>query len=86
MRALASLLLAALGLAAWTLPLIAKKGESLTGIYLVPFAFPWSMVLSWIMDQTGIDSMLFNMVFLLIGLLLNTVILYYLISWLTGRL
>jgi len=75
----------AFGLAAWTLPLIAKPGESLAGIFVVPLAMPWSLVLSWVMDRTGIDSMLFNMVFLLIGLLLNTVILYYLISWVTGK-
>ena len=75
----------AVGLAAWTLPLVAKPGESLAGIFLVPLALPWSLTLSWIIQRTGIDSTLFNMVFLLVGILVNTIILYIVISWLLGK-
>lgn len=63
-------------LAAWVLPWIAKPGESLAGIYVVPLAVPWSYLLGWIMDRTGIDSMVFNSAFLLLGILINTAFLY----------
>lgn len=57
--------------------MIAKPGESLAGIYLVPLAFPWSLFLGRIMDRFGIDSMAFNLAFLLLGILLNAGILYF---------
>ena len=69
-----------IALAAWVLPLIAKPGESLAGIYVVPLAFPWSFLLGWIMDRFGIDSMAFNSAFLLLGILINAVILYFVLS------
>ena len=67
-------------LAAWVLPWIAKPGESLAGIYVVPLAFPWSFLLGWIMDRFGIDSMAFNSAFLLLGILINAAILYFVLS------
>lgn len=67
-------------LAAWVLPVIAKPGESLAGIYLVPLAFPWSFLLGRIMDRFGIDSMAFNLAFLLLGILVNAGILYFVVS------
>jgi hypothetical protein len=76
----------ALGLAAWTLPWIAKPGESLAGVYVVMLAFPWSTVLLWLMDGFGIDSMIFSSFFLLLGLVFNAAILYYGIAWLTGKI
>ena len=70
----------AVSLVAWILPLIAKPGESLAGIYLVPLAFPWSFLLGRIMDRFGIDSMAFNLAFLLMGILINAGILYFVAS------
>ena len=75
-----------LGLAAWTLPLIAKRGESLAGVYIAMLALPWSAVLTWLTDGLGIDSLAFSFLFLLVGLLLNAAILYYGIAWLTGKI
>jgi len=75
-----------LGLAAWTLPLIAKPGESLAGVYIAMLALPWSTVLMWLTDGLGIDSLAFSFLFLLVGLLLNAAILYYGIAWLTGKI
>lgn len=72
-----------IGLAAWILPLVAKPGESLAGVYLVLVAQPWASLLVWIMDRFDIDSFAFNMVFMLLGVLLNTWIIYRLLAWLT---
>lgn len=76
----------ATGLAAWTLPLIAKPGESLAGVYIAMLAIPWSTVLVWLMDGLGIDSMVFSFAFLLLGLVANTAILYAVIAWVTGKI
>jgi hypothetical protein len=76
----------ALGLAAWTLPLIARPGQSLAGVYVVMLAFPWSMVLVWLMDGMGIDSVVFSSLFLLLGLFVNGAILYYASAWVTGKI
>lgn len=76
----------ATGLAAWTLPLIAKPGESLAGVYIAMLAFPWSMVLSRLMDGIGIDSVAFTFLFLLVGLFVNAAVIYYAIAWVTGKI
>ncbi len=75
-----------LGLAAWTLPFIAKPGESLAGVYVVMLALPWSTLLVWLMDGLGIDSIVFSSLFLLLGLFANAAILYYGIAWVTGEI
>ncbi len=76
----------AVGLAAWTLPLIARPGQSLAGVYVVMLAFPWSTVLLWLVDGLGIDSVVFSSLFLLLGLFVNGAILYYAIAWVTGKI
>lgn len=76
----------AVGLAAWTLPLIAKPGESLAGVYIAMLAYPWSTVLVWLMDGLGIDSFVLSSLFLLLGLFANGAILYYLLAWVTGKI
>jgi len=76
----------AVGLAAWTLPLIAKPGESLAGVYVAMLAYPWSTVLVWLMDGLGIDSFVLSSLFLLLGLFANGAILYYLLAWVTGKI
>ena len=78
-----------LSLAAAALPLLAKEGESLAGVYLVLFALPWNIVLGSLVDRFGIDSLVFNYAFLLFGIFINTVLLYWTVSaltrWLTTR-
>ena len=73
------------GLASWILPLIAKPGESLSAIFLVLFAQPWTMLLTTITDRLQVDSFALNMVVLLAGVLLNGWIIYRVISWLSHR-
>ena len=66
-----------LSLAAAALPLLAKKGESLAGVYLVLVALPWTIVLGSLTERFGIDSLVFNYAFLLFGIFVNAVLLYW---------
>ena len=76
----------AVGRGDWTLPLIAKPGESLAGVYVAMLAYPWSTVLVWLMDGLGIDSFVLSSLFRLLGLFANGAILYYLLAWVTGKI
>lgn len=69
--------------AAFSLMLMAKQDESLAGIYVVIVAMPWTILLTWITDTSGIDSFTFNMVFLALGCILNAMIIYSLITYIT---
>lgn len=69
--------------AAFSLMLMAKQDESLAGIYVVIVAMPWTILLAWITDTLGIDSIIFNTVFLALGCILNAMIIYSLITYIT---
>jgi hypothetical protein len=69
--------------AAFSLMLMAKQDESLAGIYVVIVAMPWTILLTWITDTPGIDSIIFNTVFLALGCILNAMIIYSLIRYIT---
>ena len=73
------------GLASWILPLIAKPEDSLSAIFLVLFAQPWTMLLTIITDRLQVDSFALNMAVLLAGVLVNSWIIYRVFSWLSGR-
>ena len=78
-----------LSLAAAALPLLAKKGESLAGVYLALFALPWTIVLGSLTERFGIDSLVFNYAFLLFGIFVNAVLLYWIVAalaqWRTAK-
>jgi hypothetical protein len=69
-----------LALAAAALPLFAKEGDSLANIYFIVFAMPWSLVLMGLTDKFGIDSFVFNYIFLLIGIFINSALLYWIVT------
>ena len=69
--------------AAFSLMLMAKQDESLAGIYVVIVAMPWTILLMGITDTLGIDSIIFNTVFLALGCILNAMIIYSLITYIT---
>jgi len=50
---------------------LAKEDESLAGIFVVLVAMPWTILLTWIVDNLGIDSMVFNTVFSALACMLN---------------
>lgn len=75
-----------LALAALSLPLLAKKGESLAGVYLMPFALPWSIVLGKIIDSVGINSIVFIYAFLLLGISFNAIVLYLIVNTFSRKL
>ena len=73
-------------IAAFAVLLLAKEGESLAGIFVVLVAMPWTMLLSWIMDNLGIDSIVFNSVFSALACILNAWIIYAVITFFSKRL
>ena len=72
-------------LGSWLLPLIAKPGESLAGVFLILFAQPWASLWVWITDTLQLDIFALTMVFMLVGIGVNTWIIYRLFSWVSRR-
>ena len=75
-------LLAALG----SLLLIFVSGDSLAGVFAAMLIQPWAPVLAWLTAQTGLDSFLFNMVFMLGGAVCNAWLIWLLTSQVAKRL
>jgi hypothetical protein len=71
---------------AFAVMFLAKEDESLAGIFVVLVAMPWTMLLPWIMDNLGIDSIVFNTVFSALACMLNAWIIYAVISFFSRRL
>ena len=71
---------------AFAVMLLAKEDESLAGIFVVLVAMPWTMLLSWIMDNLGVDSTVFNTVFSALACMLNAWIIYAVISFFSRRI
>ena len=72
-----------LAMGAWVLPIIAEPEENLAGVFLMLFAQPWASIWFWMNDSLKIDSMALTMTVMLVGILLNTYILYRSLSWLS---
>jgi len=66
--------------AALSLPLLAKEGDSLAGVYVALFALPWSIVLGKIIDWVGINSIVFIYGPLLLGIFFNATLLYLIVT------
>ncbi|MBW2328221.1 MAG: hypothetical protein JRF04_01115 [Deltaproteobacteria bacterium] len=67
--------------------LMTADDTAMSGIFLVMVTLPWSILLSWIQGALHLGSipMMLNGLFLLAGGLVNSFILYKLISFITGR-
>ena len=72
--------------AAFAVMFLAKEDESLAGIFVVLVAMPWTMLLSWIMDNFSVDSTVFNTVFSALACMLNAWIIYAVFSFFSRRL
>jgi len=57
----------------------------MSGIFLVLVAMPWSLLLSWIQEALHFNSTTIATLLLVAGGLMNSVILYKVISFLTGK-
>jgi hypothetical protein len=55
--------------------------DGLAGVFAVMIIQPWGSVLVWIMDTFGIDSFVFNVLFMLAGAAVNGWLIYRIISW-----
>ena len=74
-----------IGLAALIIALSAAAGESLAATFLVLVAMPRTVALTWLTEKFAIDSVFFNYTVLSVGILVNAGILYWVLSWITGR-
>ena len=74
-----------IALGAWLLPLVAKPGESLAGVFLVLFAQPWASLWIWVSDKLEFDSFALSMAFMLAGIIINTLLLYRIFSYRARR-
>ena len=70
---------------AFAVMFLAKEDESLAGIFVVLVAMPWTVLLSWIIDSLGVDSIVFNSVFSALGCMLNAWVIYSVSSFLSKR-
>jgi hypothetical protein len=71
-------------IASLVMMLITEGDTSMSAIYLVMVTMPWAMVLSPVQKLLQIDSMIFATVFLVIGGIFNTTVLYHMLSFVTG--
>lgn len=71
--------------ASFAVMFLANKDDSLSGIFVILISMPWSFLLTWITGISGIDSMLFNTLFLVLFSLLNATIIYKFISFFSRR-
>ena len=62
-----------------------KDDTAMSGLFLVMVTMPWSLALSWIQKALHFDSITMTTLLLVTGGLMNSVILYKLISFLTGK-
>jgi len=74
-----------IALGSWVLPLIPQQDASLAGVFMVLIVQPWATLLVWFTDKFQIDSFALNMVFMLLGILVNTWIIYRVFSWFSSR-
>ena len=75
----------AVGLVSWVLPLVAKPGESLSGIFVVLLAQPWATLLTIVTERLQLDSLMLNMAVMLVGVLMNSWIIYKVVSLVSRR-
>jgi len=70
---------------AFAVMFLAKEDESLAGIFVVLVAMPWTILLSWLVDNFSIDSTVFNTIFSALGCMLNAWIIYTVITFFSRR-
>jgi hypothetical protein len=73
--------------ASFIIMLMTADDTAMSRIFLVLVTLPWSILLTWIQGALHLDSipLMLNGLFLLAGGLLNSFILYKLISFIAGR-
>jgi hypothetical protein len=73
--------------ASFIIMLMTADDTPMSGIFLVMVTLPWSILLTWIQSALHLDSipMMLNGLFLLAGGLVNSFVLYKIISFIAGR-
>ena len=71
-------------LASLVIMLMTAEETAMSGIFLVMVTMPWTMLLGWLKELLQTDSMLLSTVFLISGGLVNSFVLYKMLSFVTG--
>jgi len=71
--------------ASFLIMLMTADDTAMSGIFLVLATLPWSILLTWLQDAFQFSSMAFNGLFMVAGGVLNSFILYKIISFIAGR-
>ena len=59
--------------------------DPLGAIYLIVFALPWSMVVTFVLDRIGTNIVVLNYALMLAGIALNVLLVYMLGQWMHRR-
>lgn len=59
--------------------------ESLSGIFVVLVAMPWTILFSFLIDSIGIDSIVLNTILMALGVAINALIIYVFFSFVTRK-
>ena len=59
--------------------------ESLSGIFVVLVAVPWTILFSSIIESIGIDSIVLNTILMALGVAINALIIYVFFSFVTQK-
>ena len=59
--------------------------ESLSGIFVVLLAMPWTILFSFLIDSIGIDSIVLNTILMALGVAINALIIYVFFSFVTRK-
>ncbi|NOQ65485.1 MAG: hypothetical protein GQ582_13320 [Methyloprofundus sp.] len=57
--------------------------DSFSGIFVVFLAMPWSIVFASLIESIGVDSMIIKTLFMLVGAMINTFLIYTFFSFMT---
>ena len=71
--------------ASFFIMLMTADDTAMSGIFLVLATLPWPILLTWLQDTFQFNSMAFNGLFMVAGGVLNSFILYKIISFIAGR-
>ena len=78
-------LYAVLSIMAFVLMFATIYTESLSGIFVVLVAMPWSIYFSPMIDSIGIDSIIITTLFMVVGVMINAFLIYSFFSFITRR-
>jgi len=74
-----------ISISAFVLMFMTMATESLSGIFVVLVAMPWTILFSSIIENIGIDSIVLNTILMALGVAINALIIYVFFSFVTQK-